>query len=101
MHASVEGLAQALRAAEHHQSTVKSFVFMSSTAAVFTEKDHNYTFTEADWNSYAENMVAEKGLDPTPRHVVYEASKVAAERELWRFRETKKPKFLMVSINPL
>ncbi|KAM7196781.1 hypothetical protein V8F33_005900 [Rhypophila sp. PSN 637] len=101
MHASVEGLKQALNAAYENQDTVKSFVFMSSTAAIISEKNGDYTFAEADWNTYAERMVAEKGVMAAPRHVVYEASKVAAEREFWSFKERKTPKFAMTAVNPI
>lgn len=102
MHASVEGLSQALQAAQANQGTVKSFVFMSSTAAVISEKgDVDYAFTEVDWNTDAEKIVSDTGVNSAPRHVVYEASKVAAERELWRYREESRPDFAMTSINPL
>ncbi|KAK4213398.1 hypothetical protein QBC37DRAFT_423043 [Rhypophila decipiens] len=101
MHASVEGIKQALNAAYENQDTVQSFVFMSSTAAIISEKGGDYTFTEADWNMYAERMVAEKGVMAAPRHVVYEASKVAAEGEFWSFEERKAPKFAMTAVNPI
>lgn len=88
MKASVEGLRRALEAADLHRATVKSFVFMSSVASIFSEKGGEYTFTEADWNTYAEPMVEKQGKD-APKHVIYEASKVAAERELWKFWKEK------------
>ncbi|KAM7193678.1 hypothetical protein V8F20_008315 [Naviculisporaceae sp. PSN 640] len=102
MHASVKGLSQALEAAHANRDTVKSFVFMSSTAAVISEKGEvDYTFNEAGWNTDAEAIVARMGINAAPKHVVYEASKVAAERELWKFREEVRPEFAMTSINPI
>lgn len=100
MHASLEGLAQALKAAENGQATVKSFIFMSSVASIFSEREDDHTFTEADWNTYSERIVAEKAND-TPKHVIYEASKVAAERAMWKFREERKPRFSVTAVNPM
>lgn len=57
-----------------------------------------------------ENVFATRALDKaksdkaagiqTHPHVLYFASKVAAERALWEFRETKTPKFSISAINP-
>jgi len=100
MHASLQGLARALEAAEKEQATVRSFIFMSSVASIFSERDDDHTFTEEDWNTYSEPIVAEKGSD-APKHIIYEASKVAAERAMWKFREEKKPRFAVTAVNPM
>lgn len=100
IHASLHGLERALEAAQKEQATVKSFIFMSSVAAIFTERPDDHIFTEADWNTYSEPIVAEQGND-APKHVIYEASKVIAERTLWKFREERKPSFTVTAVNPM
>ena len=62
---------------------------MSSDAAIRDPSRKNHTFTEDDWNSWAEPLAKELG-DKAPAHVLYPASKVLAERAFWRFREEKK-----------
>ncbi len=99
MKGAVEGVSRILESA-HREPSVKSFVFMSSIAAVKTMKEGNYTFTEKDWNTYAEAMVAAQGKS-TPPPIIYSASKTAAERALWKFRDEKQPKFSVTSINPV
>lgn len=95
---AIEGTLRALEAA-HKEPSVKSFVLMSSIAAVLSTKEGPYTFTEADWNDQAEAVVAKLGKD-APSGMIYLASKTAAERTLWRFRDEKKPKFTITSVNP-
>jgi nucleoside-diphosphate-sugar epimerase len=95
---AIEGTLRALEAA-HKEPSVKSFVFMSSIAAIVSTKEGAYTFTEADWDDEAEAAVAKLGKD-APGGLIYRASKTAAERTLWNFRDEKKPKFTMTSVNP-
>lgn len=38
--------------------------------------------------------------DKTPGYVVYQASKTAAERAFWRFKEEEKPGFAMTTLCP-
>lgn len=59
-----------------------------------------YTFTEKDWNDWAEKICEEQGSE-TPGPVIYSASKAAGERAFWGFRDQKKPKFTMAAINPV
>jgi len=47
------------------------------------------TFTNADWNNWAETKAQELG-DSAPIKVLYSASKVAAERAVWKFRNEHK-----------
>jgi nucleoside-diphosphate-sugar epimerase len=73
---------------------------MSSIAAVIPDLgDEDTTLTEADWNNWAEPMVTKMGKD-TPSAVIYAASKTAAEKAFWKFKEEKKPGFTMTAINP-
>jgi len=59
-----------------------------------------YTLTEKDWNNWAEAKVAELGKD-SDGAAIYLASKTAAEKAFWAFREEKKPEFSMVSLCPV
>lgn len=81
------------------EPSVKTVVLMSSNAAIRSKKDGSYTFTEKDWNHQAEQMVQTLG-DNTPGPVIYGASKAASEKEFWKFKEERKPTFIMASINP-
>ncbi|KAK1833421.1 hypothetical protein QBC39DRAFT_346020 [Podospora conica] len=95
---AIVGTLRALESANKEPS-VKSFVLMSSIASVATPREDDYTYTEADWNTFAENAVKEMGKE-TPGFVIYAASKVAGERALWKFRDEHKPKFTVTAINP-
>jgi nucleoside-diphosphate-sugar epimerase len=72
---------------------------MSSLAAMLNSHPAPYTLTENDWNDFAENMCEEKGTE-TPGPIIYLASKTAAEKAFWKFRDEKKPSFSMSAINP-
>ncbi|KAK3312190.1 hypothetical protein B0H66DRAFT_395417 [Apodospora peruviana] len=98
MKISLDGLTRALEAASA-ESSVRSFIFMSSVAAIRSDKEGDYTFTEADWNTDAERILAEQGRNAPP-NIIYEASKVAAEKAMWKYRDEHKPKFTMTAINP-
>lgn len=73
---------------------------MSSIAAVRSSHPPPYTFTENDWNDFAEKMCEAKGKE-TPGIIIYAASKVAAEKAFWKFKEEEKPAFAMASVNPV
>lgn len=73
---------------------------MSSIAAVWSHDKPGYTFTEKDWNHGAEEEAKKLGKN-TPGPVIYSASKNAAERVFWEFRDEKKPKFAMTAVNPV
>jgi nucleoside-diphosphate-sugar epimerase len=73
---------------------------MSSIGAIRSSQPPPYTFTENDWNNFAEKMCAEKGTE-TPGPVIYAASKVAAEKAFWEFKKKKNPGFAMASVNPV
>lgn len=55
--------------------------------------------TEANWNNFAEAEVQRLGTQ-SPGSLIYSASKMAAERAFWKFRNEKKPPFAMTAINP-
>lgn len=97
---AVEGTIGILKSAVKFGSTeLKSFVLISSVAAVMSPHDPPYTFTEKDWNALAEAEVARLGKEiPGPQ--IYRASKTASERAFWKFRDDHDPTFTMTAINP-
>lgn len=77
-----------------------SFVLMSSVAAVYSRASPGpAVFTEKDWNEHSEAEVREVG-DKAPGHVIYAASKVAAERAFWDWVKEKKPAFAATALCP-
>jgi len=81
------------------EPSVKNFVLLSSVTAIMRNLDVPHTYTEDDWNDFAEAMVAKQGKN-TPGPVIYSASKTAGEKAFWQFAEEKKPSFSMTAINP-
>ncbi|KAI0467187.1 NAD(P)-binding protein [Xylaria cf. heliscus] len=81
------------------EERLKSFVLMSSTAAVRMDVPSPVDFTEKDWNTQAEAAVKEAG-DAAFGHVIYAASKVASERAFWNWVEEKKPPFAATALCP-
>lgn len=77
---------------------LRAFVCTSSIAAIADRwkqpPDHDYT--EGDWNTSGEQIAREAFIAP----VAYGASKTAAERALWKWKEENNPKFACVAINP-
>ncbi|KAK3314275.1 hypothetical protein B0H66DRAFT_568139 [Apodospora peruviana] len=98
MQGAVGGVLRALESAAK-EPRVKSFVFMSSIAAIRSPKEGDYTYTEKDWNDYALQTVEEKGKE-TPGFIIYAASKTAAEKALWKFRDEHSPHFTVTALNP-
>lgn len=84
-------------------STVKSFVLLSSIAAVIGKKpddNEDYKFTETDWDDVSQTEVARLGKQ-TPSMMIYKASKTAAERAMWDFQRDEKPTFTLTTVNPV
>ncbi|KAH6843441.1 hypothetical protein B0I37DRAFT_393643 [Chaetomium sp. MPI-CAGE-AT-0009] len=98
LHSAINGTIRALESAQK-EPKIKNFVLMSSIAAIRGPKTEDYTYTEADWNTAAERAVAELGK-ATPGPIIYAASKVAAEKAMWKFRDEHKPRFTLTAINP-
>jgi len=69
--------------------TVRRVVVTSSMAAITDEPSSDHVLSEADWNTRS-------SLTRNP----YYLSKTLAEREAWRFVETSKSAFDVVTINP-
>lgn len=98
LHSAINGTVRILESAQK-EPKIKSFVLMSSVTAIMEPKTEDYTFTEADWNTAAERAVGELG-NATPGRLIYAASKVAAEKAMWKFRDEQKPNFTLTAINP-
>lgn len=77
---------------------LKAFVVTSSIAAIIDgwKNPPDYTYTEADWNTSGEAVARSDFTAP----VAYGASKAAAERALWDWREQHHPKFSVSVVNP-
>jgi nucleoside-diphosphate-sugar epimerase len=82
------------------ESSVQSVILMSSIAAVQSQREGPYVFTEKDWNDQILDLLAQfgKGL---PALGIYAASKVAAEKAFWKFRDDQKPAFAMTAVAPV
>lgn len=81
-------LASALKAG----SQLTAVVITSSAVAVVNPHDGPYTFTEKDYASFALDKVLkdrEQGVT-SPGGVLYGASKTAADRAVWKFRDEHK-----------
>ncbi|KAK4179555.1 putative oxidoreductase [Triangularia setosa] len=97
--AAVEGALRVLESAITEPS-VESFIFMSSIAAITDTESSKTSFDESDWNDSAERLVKELGTN-TPGHIIYFASKTAAERAVWKFRDDYNPSFKIAALNPV
>ncbi|KAI0474034.1 NAD(P)-binding protein [Xylariaceae sp. FL0804] len=82
---------------------LRSFVLMSSVAAIRSSRGRVATYTEADWNEEVDEMIREQqgGDQQVSGHLAYSASKVAAERAFWDFFNTKSPSFTATSLCPV
>ncbi|KAF9731291.1 hypothetical protein PMIN06_010778 [Paraphaeosphaeria minitans] len=98
--AALDGTTVILNSALKAGSQLKSIIYLSSIVAIMSGNPAPYTYTEKDWNNWAEPTVAAKGKD-TPGVVIYCASKAAAEKAFWKFREDNKPAFTQTSLNPV
>jgi nucleoside-diphosphate-sugar epimerase len=96
---AVRATEEVLESAAREQS-VRGFLLMSSITAVRGMREGPYTWTERDWNDFAPAAVDKMGKQ-APGPVIYSASKVAAERAFWRFRDERTPKFAMAAVNPV
>jgi nucleoside-diphosphate-sugar epimerase len=77
----------------HAGSKLKAITVTSSVVSVYSpqtaEEDPGHVFDEKDWNTWAEGQVEKLG-EKTPGGIVYAASKVGAEKAVWKFRDEKK-----------
>ncbi|KAH7138109.1 hypothetical protein B0J11DRAFT_513605 [Dendryphion nanum] len=101
LHAAVNGTKTILESAlQFAGPQLKTVVIMSSIAAVLNGSPPPYKLSEKDWNNFAEGMVEAQGKE-TPGPIIYVASKAAAEKAFWAFRDEKKPSWSMTAVNPV
>jgi len=55
-------------------------------AAIVDPTKPKYSFCEKDWNTYSYDRAKELGGE-APSGMLYQASKVAAERAVWEFKK--------------
>ncbi|KAH8656023.1 hypothetical protein BGZ60DRAFT_385011 [Tricladium varicosporioides] len=82
---------------------LKSVIVTSSVVSIIDPKDDpEYTFTEKDWASNSLRQAQEDKSNGvlTPSGMLYGASKTAADRYMWEFKDSKKPSFAISTINP-
>lgn len=66
---------------------MEAFVMTSSLAATISHPNRKrYKSTEKDWNNWAESIAQSLG-DKAEHTILYPASKAAAEKALWKFRD--------------
>ena len=97
MHPAVNGNISILNSTLCAGPQLTSFVLTSSIASIVdVSKPDDYAFTEEDWNVNGE-AVARKEFRAGP---AYGASKAAAERAMWRWKEMHRPSFSVGAVNP-
>lgn len=74
-------------------------VFVSSAAALFDIPLEDRLYTENDWNTTSEPILKRDG-DKAGGFHAYLASKTAAEKEFWHFRDSYRPSFGMTALQP-
>ncbi|KAI1169616.1 hypothetical protein F4777DRAFT_584749 [Nemania sp. FL0916] len=96
---AVESTAAVLSAAVKSGSNMDSVILMSSAGALFDIPTENRLYTENDWNTMSEAVVARDG-DKAGAFHAYLASKTAAEKLFWNFRDAQQPSFGMTTVQP-
>ncbi|CAM1501447.1 Fc.00g034310.m01.CDS01 [Cosmosporella sp. VM-42] len=103
---TVAGALNAIKAA-YSESSVKRFVFTSSSSAVVIPETGQSDDITLDESSYGDELVRRVDTDLEPGFVraclVYGASKVLAEQAVWNFHTqngTKRPELVVNSILP-
>ncbi|RYO93829.1 hypothetical protein DL766_005085 [Monosporascus sp. MC13-8B] len=86
-----------LHSAEKAGPQLQSVVYMSSSAAIFNTPPEAKVHTERDWNTTSEVLVDKLGSEAGAL-VGYAASKTAAERAFWEFRDKQKPGFALAAV---
>lgn len=97
---AVGGTVSILKSALKAGEQLKSVVVISSIAAISGPQEAPYTYTEKDWNTFSEGEVARLGKDAGGPQI-YIASKTAAEKAFWKFREEHRPSFAQIAVNPV
>ncbi|KAK3114644.1 hypothetical protein LTR53_006856 [Teratosphaeriaceae sp. CCFEE 6253] len=94
---TVQGATNLLSAA-HKEPGVKSLVYTSSSLATWLPApDTEIVITQDSWNDAAVQLA--RGPESSA-NAAYAASKVEAERAVWRFVEEKTPRFQVATVVP-
>lgn len=98
---TVAGVLSILKSAAR-QPSVKRFVLTSSSAAVLTPKlNQEFSVRKDDWNQEALDVAwAPPPYNPDRAFHVYAASKLEAEKALWKFVKEEKPNFVANAVLP-
>ncbi|KFZ19518.1 hypothetical protein V501_00629 [Pseudogymnoascus sp. VKM F-4519 (FW-2642)] len=100
---AMRGTETVLKAASKAGPQLSSVVVTSSVAAVTNYPvKAGYIFTEKDFAHVALDIATENKAEgiKTPAGILYSASKTAAERTVWKYREEHKPPFAISTVNP-
>jgi nucleoside-diphosphate-sugar epimerase len=100
---AVKGSENVLESALKAGPQLASVVFTSSMGAIIDPTDEpNHVFTENHFAAAALNRaIADRDAGrSTPGSIMYAASKTAAERTVWAFRDSHKPPFAITAIHP-
>jgi len=88
-------------AMDHAGPQLESIVYMSSVAAVWdfgrSMAEPDTEFAEKDWNEFSERTAREIGDENGAWFLWYPASKAAAERAVWAFKEDRKVRAPMLT----
>jgi nucleoside-diphosphate-sugar epimerase len=100
---TVEGAIKSILESAMKMPDIKRFVLTSSSvAAVYPFPGQTINVTKNSWNDYSMAQAYEtneEGAQLRGVHV-YSASKVAAERALWKFVQERKPSFVANAVLP-
>lgn len=93
---------RSLLIAAHREPSVKEFVLTSSiVAATMFSPTSTEHVTQKSWNVKAAGLAwAPPPYDESRAFAVYSESKVASEREIWRFQREEKPAFRINAVLP-
>lgn len=95
---AVKGVETVLSSALRAGPQLSSVVVTASVATLIDSLEREHTVTEADHASLAfDRAVGDRDEGKTtPSNILYPASKIAAERAVWKFREERKVGNLLI-----
>ncbi|KAI9645572.1 hypothetical protein NHQ30_006314 [Ciborinia camelliae] len=99
---AVSGTNTLLSSALKSGPQLETVVITSSLIAIVDPRTDSHIFTESD---FASESLTQAQLDlkehrQTPAAMLYGASKTAADRAVWKFRDEHNPPFAITTINP-
>jgi nucleoside-diphosphate-sugar epimerase len=98
---SVAGAVNALKAAKKEKSVLQFVITSSVGAAASPAADTEFHVDANSWNDAVVTAAwAPPPYEPSRGMITYLASKVEAEKAVWRFVEEEKPHFTVNAVNP-